>query len=1346
MSEMAAEADGADPMKEYREAHGSGLVNTRISDREDKYHSRHRAQRLSPERGGDAFSGETPSRSYAEIMRETELAREKSELLRKLEKQKRDGTAVPASAVAAAVASAAAAASMGAAGSARAVAPAPATPADSASSSSSASAAGGATARKRRRWDDTSSVGGGSAAAGDSASTVAGSAVGHVDASDAASAVSTSGITTARAPAGNSSGGGGRWESGADADGDSDAAATDAMFESASVAAPGGGAGRRNRWDATPATASDLGSETPGRLDAFSMAEAGAAASGGAAGRKRSRWDETPAPSGAGGDFGATPSVASGSATPAGAGAYGATPAAGYDGATPTPSQLLGAQTPAVHLMGASGGGAGAAGGSFMPATPEQRVMAELQERNRPLSDDELDGMLPPKGFKVLEPPGGYVPLRTPSRKLLATPTPMATPGFRLTETPARDAYGVPPTPSEVSGAAGAGAGALPFIRPEDLQYFGKLTDGAKEEDLTHEELKERRIMALLLKIKNGTPPQRKVALKALSDKARELGAGPLFNQLLPLLMSPQLEDQERHVLVKVVDRVLFRLDELVRPYVHKILVVIEPMLIDEDFYARVEGREIIANLAKAAGLATMIATMRPDIDSPDEYVRNTTSRAFAVVASALGVPALLPFLKAVCGSKKSWQARHTGLKIVQQMAILQGSALLPHTRMLVETVGPALGDDQQKVRIMAALALAALAEAAAPYGIESFDSVLRPLWKGIRAQRGKALAAFIKAIGFIIPLMDAEYAAYYTKEVMVTLLREFASPDEEMKKIVLKATAQCCCTEGVDAGYVKAEVLPEFFRSFWVRRMALDRRNFRALVDCTVALGDKVGAGEILGRIVEDLKDESEPYRRMVMETVERVVSRLGASDVEPRLEEQLVDGILYAFQEQTTAAEGFEGGANAASAAGKVMLSGFATVVAALGARCKPYLPQIAGTIKWRLNNKSPLVRMQAADLLGRIAGVMRVCGEDALLGHLGVVLYECLGEEFPDVLGSILGGLKGIVNVIGMHAMQPPVKDLLPRLTPILKNRSEKVQENAIDLVGRIADRGAEFVGAREWMRITFELLELLKAQRKAIRRACVNTFGYIAKAIGPQDVMHALLNNLKVQERQNRVCTTVAIAIVAETCQPFTVLPALLNEYRTPELTVQTGVLKALSFMFEYIGPSSRDYVYAVTPLLEDALMDRDLVHRQTACWAVKHLALGLQGAGAEDALQHLLNFVWPNILEASPHVIQAVFEAVEALRVSLGPARLWGYVLQGLWHPARRVREVFWKVYNNLYVYSADALTPLYPRLPVDTVVMSAQVAGSGAGASSSGGAGDSEAAAKAAHPKRYHNPFLDLVL
>ena len=905
----------------------------------------------------------------------------------------------------------------------------------------------------------------------------------------------------------------------------------------------------------------------------------------------------------------------------------------------------------------------------------------DISARNMPLSDEELDMLLPGEsdGYKTLEPPPGYEPIRAPAHKMMSTPAPQS--GFMMQD-PDHVRLGGKPMPADIPGV-----GDLQFFKPEDMAYFGKLTDGSDENSLTVDELKQRKIMRLLLKIKNGTPPMRKTALRQITDNARQFGAGQLFDQILPLLMEKTLEDQERHLLVKVIDRILYKLDDLVRPYVHKILVVIEPLLIDQDYYARVEGREIISNLSKAAGLATMISTMRPDIDHVDEYVRNTTARAFAVVASALGIPALLPFLRAVCRSKKSWQARHTGVKIIQQIPILMGCAVLPHLKGLVDCIGPNLNDEQTKVRTVTSLAIAALAEASNPYGIESFDDILNPLWTGARKQRGKGLAGFLKAVGFIIPLMDEEYANYYTSQIMEILLREFSSPDEEMKKVVLKVVSQCAGTEGVTAGYLKEHVLDDFFQSFWVRRMALDKRNYRQVVETTVDIGQKVGVSEIVERIVNNLKDESEAYRKMTVETVEKIVASLGAADIGERLEERLVDGMLHAFQEQ--------------SVEDIVMLNGFGSVVNALGSRCKPYLPQIVSTILWRLNNKSATVRQQAADLISRIAMVMRQCGEDALMGKLGIVLYEYLGEEYPEVLGSILGALRSIVTVVGIAQMQPPIRDLLPRLTPILRNRHEKVQENTIDLVGRIADRGPESVNAREWMRICFELLDMLKAHKKGIRRAANNTFGFIAKAIGPQDVLATLLNNLRVQERQSRVNTAVAIGIVAETCAPFTVLPALMNEYRVPELNVQNGVLKSLSFLFEYIGEMAKDYVYAVTPLLEDALIDRDQVHRQTAASVVKHIALGVVGLGCEDAMVHLLNLLYPNLFETSPHVIDRIVEAIEAIRVAVGPGLVMNYVWAGLFHPARKVRIPYWRLYNDAYVQAADAMVPYYPSMQED---------------------------------------------
>lgn len=890
------------------------------------------------------------------------------------------------------------------------------------------------------------------------------------------------------------------------------------------------------------------------------------------------------------------------------------------------------------------------------------------------LTDEELDDLIPKDGYAILEPPAGYAPIRAPAKKLMATPT--ADGGFVMQEVSYTAHKQAEQLPTDIPGV-----GELDHFKESDLKYFGKLLDGADDAELAHSELKERKILRLILKVKNGTPQLRKSALRMLTDNARIFGAKALFQVILPLLMERTLEDQERHLLVKVIDRVLYKLDDLVRPWVHKILVVIEPLLIDEDYYARVEGREIISNLAKAAGLAHMISTMRPDIDHPDEYVRNTTARAFSVVASALGVGSLLPFLKAVCRSRKSWQARHTGVKIVQQIAILMGCSILPHLKSLVECIAPNLEDEQQKVRTITALALSALAEAAAPYGIESFDPVLKPLWISVRRTRGKNLAATLRAIGQIIPLMDSEYAEYYTKEVMVILIREFNTPDEEMKKIVLGCVKSCARTDGVTPAYLRKEVLPDFFRAFWIRRMALDRRNYRQVVETTVELSLKVGVTEIVERIVGGLKDESEAFRKMTMETIEKVVASLGAADISEKLEERLIDGVLFAFQEQ--------------SVEDIVMLNGFGTVVNALGSRTKPYLPQISSTVLWRLNNKNANVRKQSADVVSRIATVMKQCDEEQMLQKLGVVLYEYLGEEYPEVLASILGALKSIVSVVGMASMTPPIKDLLPRLTPILRNRHERVQENCIDLVGRIADRGAEFVGAREWMRICFELVDMLKAHKKGIRRAAVNTFGYVAKAIGPSDVLATLLNNLRVQERQMRVCTAVAIAIVAETCAPFTTLPAVMNEYRVPELNVKTGCLKALSFIFEYIGELAKDYIYAIVPLMEDALTDRDQVLRQTSSTVISHMAIGCVGLGCEDALLNLLNYLWPNIFETSPHLINAITAAIAGIRTAIGPGILMNYLGAGLFHPARKIREVYWKMYNEMYVQQADSMVPYY---------------------------------------------------
>ena len=88
--EDARGRDGRDTdrelMDQYREQ--GGIQNTRIMDRENEYKRRHRERALSPSRV-DALASDD-SRSYADVLRENELAREKADLIAKLKKQEAD--------------------------------------------------------------------------------------------------------------------------------------------------------------------------------------------------------------------------------------------------------------------------------------------------------------------------------------------------------------------------------------------------------------------------------------------------------------------------------------------------------------------------------------------------------------------------------------------------------------------------------------------------------------------------------------------------------------------------------------------------------------------------------------------------------------------------------------------------------------------------------------------------------------------------------------------------------------------------------------------------------------------------------------------------------------------------------------------------------------------------------------------------------------------------------------------------------------------------------------------------------------------------------------------------------
>lgn len=958
----------------------------------------------------------------------------------------------------------------------------------------------------------------------------------------------------------------------------------------------------------------------------------------------------------------------------------------------------------------------------------------ETYLRNRPWTDDELDEMLPSKGYEIVQPPSGYEVKRKLGMKnrgnAVSAPTPIGggTPLYNIQEETYHaggdlveeggDFDGIGLTVTAEGVAAGNGEG-LPFIKAEDMKFFGKLTsvdtDDNRNEMMTADEEKEREIMKLLLQIKNGLPPQRKVAMREITQKAKVYGPGPLLDQILPLLMSRTLDDLERHLLVKVLDRTLFKLGDKVRPYAPKILSVLSPGLNEEDRFVRAESREVLANLSKAVGSSTMISVLRPSVDSPDEQVRASCARSFSIVASTLGLSSVYFFMKALMMSS-SWQPKHTCCLMVRQLAMLMGSAVLPSLRELVKLVQPCLEDNSEiKVRTAAILAVASLAEAATPFGFEAFVDCLPIIWMSMRVASGRSLACLIRAAGSLLPLMDTDAVVYAEDLVKKTLVKQFASNDDEMRRVVLKVLHQVTSLEVLPNKILEDDsigLISQFFRHFWTLQTAMDRRASRAVMTATLTLGRRTTLLNILNHLTPLLKDRSPIMRRLVHEAITGLfkaqTNAFSALHSAPkRLEESLVDGLLVAFNSPISTSSIYDdrGGNPFIQTNSQVLLNCFEAVFT-LGLKhtAAPYLPQIALTAKYHLAQADPKIRQQSASLLAKLAPVFSSCSMQEELKQQIQTIYEMLGEEYPDVLGALLSAMTHLLKAVGNVRVltAPPPQDLLPRLVPILKNRHESVQENGIRLVGLLAKTGGDLVAPREWDRVCFDLLETLKTQKKSIRQAAIHTFGHIARAIGPHDVMATLLSNLKVQERQLRVCTTVAIAVVAQACGPYTVLPALLNEYKVPDSFVRNGVLKSLCFLFEHIGEAARDYTMTVIPLLEDALQDRDPIHRQTASWAIKHLSIGVAGHGMMDAMVHLLNLVWPNLFETTAHLTPAFFDALDAFRLSVGPGLLFLYCLQGLFHPAQRVRTAYWRIYNQIYIGNTEQLVAFYPPLPADS--------------------------------------------
>ncbi|KAF7683467.1 Splicing factor 3B subunit 1 [Astathelohania contejeani] len=297
---------------------------------------------------------------------------------------------------------------------------------------------------------------------------------------------------------------------------------------------------------------------------------------------------------------------------------------------------------------------------------------------------------------------------------------------------------------------------------------------------------------------------------------------------------------------------------------------------------------------------------------------------------------------------------------------------------------------------------------------------------------------------------------------------------------------------------------------------------------------------------------------------------------------------------------------------------------------------------------------------------------------------ILIENLDEINDDVISSILKCMKHII---------PKTKDIsnLPNiflsLLPILKRKNTKVTNNALDLIIAILEKNDQslIITKREWLRLIYEIIDNLDKGR-GIRKKATILLGMAARLVGPQWVLNILLDTIRSNEdRSIRNTSCMGVAIIGLYCGPFNIIPSLMCDYSISDFRVKMGILKCIKYLFHGSGSKTSfiriEYIYTLLPLLEDSLTEKDCQIRSLGIDCVKHIILSILYSADFDytLVGHLLNYVFLSILDDQVEdEVNGVFEAcIPALGVNI----VYKYIIQGLYHPAQRVRKRYRQIHD-----------------------------------------------------------------
>ncbi|KAG5858993.1 hypothetical protein KMI_09g14200 [Encephalitozoon hellem] len=742
-----------------------------------------------------------------------------------------------------------------------------------------------------------------------------------------------------------------------------------------------------------------------------------------------------------------------------------------------------------------------------------------------------------------------------------------------------------------------------------------------------------------ILLIKNGNKKMSMHGFKILKKK----DVNAVLEKVLLMAMSLELSDKDKERVIGLLRFLLSDADMSEVKYMKEVLLVVGSY----SYFPSLRRMCMpVLALIYRCGFEYSIQAIEECFTSREPYVREVSGNVVGTFICHFDMPRIHGLLSSLARSKSD-EARKTCIRCIIGICEFAGGGIASYLEPVLDILSRLVTDRNRFIRMDAANAMSYIFKLISPLKTLQMDGIFDILRKEASRSGGIEFSSLLKAMSCLC------HGRREHSEEVFNLLKG----SNERGTSSLKVFERVCDTISIEDSWKYFDQMSDIFFS------SKGRENASLVVSICTKIG---GDTRVARRILEHYND---PLNAGL---ISRIFSRIPKMRFGKEEVEMYCRSICNAIPHDG------------------------ATASLVLLLVSKEFLQQrhvsmVASESFKLLKDPSLDTRIRGLKAIGGLAKILNA----KELSYYGNLLMENITGSDQETLPFVL---KAICSVYNSHQFRPAY-EIVPSILPILKSKEQKAVASGVMLLHTICMNSPEEcqkISMKEWMRISYELVDSLASWNKEIRKNATESLGCISRIVGPQEILDILIDNLESEDKNQRAGSSLGISIVGEYNGLFSILPTLVTDYKTPSPLVQQGILKTMCHFFqrEYQVPST--YVYSMLPMIEDAMMDEDPLYRNLGISLIRHIVLNHPPSTTDiELVVHLLNLVWANVLDPVPMILQSFDECMESFATILSSQVMYGYVQQGLFHPSRRVRERYSTVLEIMEHFDSTTLSQCF---------------------------------------------------